>query len=67
VRSLSATEDALVGGDFYEVVVTRHGLRVLVGDLKGKGLEAVQLAALVLAGFRAVLTGSQAAWSIPVR
>jgi phosphoserine phosphatase RsbU/P len=33
--------------------VTRYGLRVLVGDVKGKGLEAVQLAALVLAGFRA--------------
>jgi phosphoserine phosphatase RsbU/P len=29
VRYLSATEDALVGGDFYEVAVTRHGLRVL--------------------------------------
>jgi phosphoserine phosphatase RsbU/P len=53
VRYLSATEDALVGGDFYEVAVTRHGLRVLVGDVKGKGLEAVQLAALVLASFRA--------------
>jgi hypothetical protein len=49
VRYLSATEDALVGGDFYEVAVTRHGLRVLVGDVKGKGLEAVQLAALELA------------------
>jgi sigma-B regulation protein RsbU (phosphoserine phosphatase) len=35
------------------VAVTRHGLRVLVGDVKGKGLEAVQLAAQVLAGFRA--------------
>ena len=56
VRYLSATEDALVGGDFYEVAVTRHGLRVLVGDVKGKGLEAVQLAALVLAGFRAAAT-----------
>jgi phosphoserine phosphatase RsbU/P len=54
VRYLSASEDALVGGDFYEVAVTRHGLRVLVGDVKGKGLEAVQLAALVLASFRAV-------------
>jgi serine phosphatase RsbU (regulator of sigma subunit) len=53
VRYLSASEDALVGGDFYEVAVTRHGLRVLVGDVKGKGLEAVQLAALVLASFRA--------------
>jgi len=56
VRYLSATEDALVGGDFYEVAVTRHGLRVLVGDVKGKGLEAVQLAALVLTGFRAAAT-----------
>src|SRR5512132_3322278 len=53
VRYLSATEDALVGGDFYEVAVTRHGLRVLVGDVKGKGLEAVQLAAQVLSSFRA--------------
>jgi phosphoserine phosphatase RsbU/P len=53
VRYLSASEDALVGGDFYDVAVTRQGLRVLVGDVKGKGLEAVQLAALVLASFRA--------------
>src|SRR6266487_1756624 len=52
VRYLSASEDALVGGDFYDVAVTRYGLRVLVGDVKGKGLEAVQLAALVLASFR---------------
>jgi sigma-B regulation protein RsbU (phosphoserine phosphatase) len=56
VRYLSASEDALVGGDFYDVAVTRHGLRVLVGDVKGKGLEAVQLAALVLASFRAAAT-----------
>jgi sigma-B regulation protein RsbU (phosphoserine phosphatase) len=53
VRYLSASEDALVGGDFYDLAVTRQGLRVVVGDVKGKGLEAVQLAALVLAGFRA--------------
>jgi phosphoserine phosphatase RsbU/P len=56
VRYLSATEDALVGGDFYDLAATRHGLRVLVGDVKGKGLEAVQLAAQVLASFRAAAT-----------
>jgi sigma-B regulation protein RsbU (phosphoserine phosphatase) len=56
VRYLSASEDALVGGDFYDVAVTRHGLRVLVGDVKGKGLEAVALAAQVLASFRAAAT-----------
>src|SRR5215218_8835146 len=53
VRYLSASEDALVGGDFYDLAATRYGLRVLVGDVKGKGLEAVQLAALVLTSFRA--------------
>jgi phosphoserine phosphatase RsbU/P len=53
VRYLSATEDALVGGDFYDVAVTRHGLRLLVGDVKGKGLEAVQLTELVVSSFRA--------------
>jgi phosphoserine phosphatase RsbU/P len=56
VRYLSASEDALIGGDFYDVAVTRHGLRVLVGDVKGKGLEAVQLAALVLNSFRTSAT-----------
>ena len=58
VRYLSATEDALVGGDFYDIAVTRRGLRVVVGDVKGKGLEAVQLAALVLASFRAAAADS---------
>jgi phosphoserine phosphatase RsbU/P len=53
VRYLSASEDALVGGDFYDVAVTRQGLRVLVGDVKGKGLDAVALAAQALASFRA--------------
>jgi sigma-B regulation protein RsbU (phosphoserine phosphatase) len=56
VRYLSATEDALVGGDFYDVAVTRYGLRVLVGDVKGKGLDAVQVAAQALTSFRAAAT-----------
>jgi len=33
-------------------VLTPHGLRVLVGDVKGKGLEAVRVAAAVLGSFR---------------
>jgi serine phosphatase RsbU (regulator of sigma subunit) len=56
VRYVSASEDALVGGDFYDVAVTRHGLRVLVGDVKGKGLDAVQVAAQALTSFRAAAT-----------
>jgi serine phosphatase RsbU (regulator of sigma subunit) len=52
VRYLSAAEDSVVGGDFYDVAVTPYGVRLIVGDVKGKGLEAVQLAATVLGSFR---------------
>ncbi len=51
-RYVSATEEALVGGDLYEVAETPNGVRVIVGDARGKGLEAVQMAATVLAAFR---------------
>lgn len=51
-RYISATEEALVGGDLYEVVATPFGVRVIVGDVRGKGLEAVQVAATVIGGFR---------------
>jgi len=51
-RYLSATHEALVGGDFYDVVLSPHGLRVVMGDVKGKGVDAVRLAALVLGSFR---------------
>jgi sigma-B regulation protein RsbU (phosphoserine phosphatase) len=52
VRYLSAAEEAVIGGDFYDALLTPHGLRVLVGDVKGKGLEAVRVAAVVLGAFR---------------
>ena len=52
-RYVSATAEALVGGDLYEVAATPYGVRVIVGDVRGKGLEAVQTAATVLAAFRA--------------
>lgn len=51
-RYVSATEAARVGGDLYEVTETPFGVRVIVGDVRGKGLDAVQLAATVLASFR---------------
>jgi len=51
-RYLSAAHEALVGGDFYEVAATPFGVRLIVGDVKGKGLEAVRVAELVLGGFR---------------
>ena len=51
-RYVSATDEASVGGDLYGVAETSHGIRVIVGDARGKGLEAVQMAATVLAAFR---------------
>lgn len=52
-RYVSAAAEALVGGDLYEVAETPFGVRVIVGDVRGKGLEAVQTAAAVLGAFRA--------------
>lgn len=51
-RYVSATQEALVGGDLYGVADTPHGIRIIVGDARGKGLDAVQMAATVLAAFR---------------
>jgi sigma-B regulation protein RsbU (phosphoserine phosphatase) len=48
----SASVEASIGGDFYEAVETPHGVRLLVGDVRGKGLDAVRLAGVVLGSFR---------------
>ncbi|GAA3094439.1 PP2C family protein-serine/threonine phosphatase [Nonomuraea salmonea] len=45
-------EDALVGGDVYDVAVSRHGTRVLIADVQGKGLPAIGTALAVLGSFR---------------
>ncbi|WP_246249460.1 MULTISPECIES: PP2C family protein-serine/threonine phosphatase [Actinomadura] len=52
VRYLSASARARIGGDLYEVVMTAQGVRVIVGDVQGKGLDAVETAAVVLGAFR---------------
>ncbi len=49
----AAAAEAKVGGDLYEAVVTgEHGIRVIIGDVRGKGLGAVELATDVLGMFR---------------
>ena len=48
----SASAEASIGGDFYEALETPHGVRLLVGDVRGKGLDAVRLAGVVLGSFR---------------
>ena len=52
-RYVSATAEALIGGDFYEVVPRVGGVRLLVGDVRGKGLAAIRVATVVLGEFRA--------------
>ncbi|MDF5756795.1 PP2C family protein-serine/threonine phosphatase [Spongiactinospora sp. TRM90649] len=52
VSYTSAVAEARIGGDLYEVVTHPRGVRVIVGDVQGKGLEAVETAAIVLGAFR---------------
>ncbi|GGW49955.1 hypothetical protein GCM10010503_28590 [Streptomyces lucensis JCM 4490] len=49
---LSADRGASVGGDLYEAVATEHGVRVVMGDVRGHGLAALGTAAAVLGSFR---------------
>jgi serine phosphatase RsbU (regulator of sigma subunit) len=51
-RYVAASQDAAVGGDLYEAVITPYGVRIVIGDVRGKGLEAVRTAASVLRAFR---------------
>ncbi len=53
VRYLSAAARAQIGGDLYEVMPGQAGTLLIVGDVQGKGLGAVQTAAAVLGAFRA--------------
>jgi phosphoserine phosphatase RsbU/P len=51
-RYESATEEAGIGGDLYETADTPYGVRIVIGDVRGKGLAAVQTATSVLRAFR---------------
>ncbi len=52
VHYAAAAAHASIGGDLYEVVQTRYGVRAVIGDVRGKGLGAVETAAAVLGAFR---------------
>lgn len=51
-RYVSAAAEAHVGGDLYEAVPYGDGIRLLVGDVRGKGLGAVRTATIALGEFR---------------
>lgn len=52
VRYVAAESEARIGGDLYEVIPTFYGVRLIIGDVCGKGLAAVETAADVLGVFR---------------
>lgn len=49
---LAAEDEAQIGGDLYAATRTEHGTRVMIGDVRGKGLPAIGEAALLLGAFR---------------
>ncbi|MCQ8774924.1 PP2C family protein-serine/threonine phosphatase [Streptomyces telluris] len=49
----AAEAEAQIGGDLYAAVRARGATRVMIGDCRGKGLDAVGDAALLLGAFRA--------------
>lgn len=52
VRYVAAQAEARIGGDLYAVADTPFGVRLLLGDVRGKGLAAVETVADVLGVFR---------------
>ena len=56
---VSAAAEARVGGDLYEVLPLDDCVRLLVGDVRGKGLQAVRTATVVLGEFRAAAVERQ--------
>ncbi|MFI6063284.1 PP2C family protein-serine/threonine phosphatase [Streptomyces sp. NPDC051286] len=51
---LAAEDEAQLGGDLYAQARTDDGTRMIVGDVRGKGLDAIGEAADVLGAFRAL-------------
>ncbi|MEV6318431.1 PP2C family protein-serine/threonine phosphatase [Streptomyces sp. NPDC051776] len=51
-RYEAAHAEASIGGDLYAVQDTPHGVRLMVGDVRGKGLGAVEAVAILIGSFR---------------
>ncbi|MGW0867706.1 PP2C family protein-serine/threonine phosphatase [Streptomyces sp. NPDC002611] len=49
---VSAEHGAAIGGDLYEVLATEHGVRAVMGDVRGHGIGAFGTVAAVLGCFR---------------
>ncbi|MCX4535051.1 serine/threonine-protein phosphatase [Streptomyces sp. NBC_00841] len=49
---LAAAAQARIGGDFYEAQRAPYGIRLMIGDVRGKGLPAVDVASVMMSAFR---------------
>ncbi|MEU9111126.1 PP2C family protein-serine/threonine phosphatase [Streptomyces sp. NPDC048483] len=52
VRYRAAVKDAQIGGDLYSAQDTPYGVRCLVGDVRGKGMDAVKVVDVAMGVFR---------------
>ncbi|MGA5424999.1 PP2C family protein-serine/threonine phosphatase [Streptomyces lavendulocolor] len=51
-RYEAAQADAFIGGDLFAVQDTPYGVRLVVGDVRGKGMGAVEAVAVIIGAFR---------------
>ncbi|WP_316528477.1 PP2C family protein-serine/threonine phosphatase [Kitasatospora brasiliensis] len=51
-RYEAAQGDALIGGDLFAVQDTPYGVRLVVGDVRGKGMGAVEAVSVIIGAFR---------------
>ncbi|MFF3564318.1 PP2C family protein-serine/threonine phosphatase [Streptomyces sp. NPDC002574] len=64
---VSASRGADVGGDLYEVLATPYGVRAVIGDVRGHGLEAIGTVAALLGTFREAAHDEQELGGLLVR
>ncbi len=50
-RYEAARTDTLIGGDLYAALQTPYGARLIMGDVRGKGLGAIETVTVVLGAF----------------
>ncbi|MEV6395443.1 PP2C family protein-serine/threonine phosphatase [Streptomyces sp. NPDC051907] len=48
----AADDEALIGGDLYAATRTENGTRLLIGDVRGKGMNAISDASVIMGAFR---------------
>ena len=51
-RYRAAQADARIGGDLYAAQETPYGTRLIIGDVRGKGMDAVETVVIVIGAFR---------------